>query len=332
MRVQMRSNLSGLVVLAAVLSLAGSALNAETIEYDVTVLPQVPGSFATLVRGMNNHGELVGYSQFNPDPYYLRGWKWSAADGLVMLPRDLQLAAVRALRRVDDGSVALLRALTRWPSWAAAVREVILSEFLPDGEFASGFLLRLKQGSITATSLSVGARKRLLGHEDIAIRGRANELFTAAERDRMKVLETYRPALELRGDPGRGRGVFRELCAPCHRLEREGIHLGPDLFGVRNQSKETLLLHIIVPNREIPSGFEATVVTTKGGKTLIGSITSETRASITIRQKGGLEQTLLHDDVLSTTVSPISLMPEGIEASTTMQGMADLLAYLRGEG
>ncbi len=63
-----------------------------------------------------------------------------------------------------------------------------------------------------------------------------------------------------------------------------------------------------------------------------GSITSETRASITIRQKGGLEQTLLHDDVLSTTVSPISLMPEGIEASTTMQGMADLLAYLRGEG
>jgi putative heme-binding domain-containing protein len=226
----------------------------------------------------------------------------------------------------------MLRSLERWPRWSAAVRETVLAQFIPDANFASGLLDALEEGSIAAASLSIDARKRLLEHRDISVRGRAKALFAAAERDRMKVFETYRPALELRGSPESGRAVFRELCAPCHRLEREGIDVGPDLFGVRNQEKETLLLHIIVPNREIPSGFEATVVVTKDGETLVGWITSETPGSITVRQKGGLEQTLLRDDVVSTTVSPVSLMPEGLEATLSLQGMADLLAYLRGEG
>ncbi len=247
-------------------------------------------------------------------------------------PPDLQLAAVRALGRTGDGAGAMLRALERWPYWPAAVRETVLAQFIADANFAAGLLLLVEQEAIAAASLSIEARKHLLPHRDDSVRGRAKTLFAAVERDRMKVLEAYRPALELRGNPESGRAVFRGLCAPCHRLEREGIDVGPDLFGVRDQEKETLLLHIIVPNREIPSGFEATVVITNEGETLIGWVTSETRASITIRQKGGLERTLLRDDVVSITVSSVSLMPEGLEATLSLQGMADVLAYLRGEG
>ncbi len=106
MRVQMRSNLSGLVVLAAVLSLAGSALNAQTVEYEVTILPPIPDSFATVVLGMNNHGDLVGYAQLPANPFYLRGWKWSAAEGMVMLPAPPGVNALRyAARDINDAGV-----------------------------------------------------------------------------------------------------------------------------------------------------------------------------------------------------------------------------------
>jgi putative heme-binding domain-containing protein len=246
--------------------------------------------------------------------------------------RDLQLAAVRSLKRCEDGAALLANSLERWPSWTAAVREVALAEFLPDVRFARAFLTGVERGSVTATALSVEARKRLLQHKEETVRQRAEALFTEAERDRMKVLAEFRPAITLRGDPEKGHAVFRELCAPCHRLEREGTALGPDLFGVRNQTRETLLLHIIVPNREVASGFEATVVVTDRGEALSGMVTSETATSVTLIEKGGVERTLLRDEIVSMTVSPISLMPEGLEASTTVQGMADLLAYLRGEG
>ncbi len=106
MRVQMRSNLSGLVVLAAVLSLAGSALNAQTVEYEVTILPPIPDSFATLVLGMNNHGELVGYAQLPANPFYLRGWKWSQAGGMVLLPAPPGINALRySASDINDAGV-----------------------------------------------------------------------------------------------------------------------------------------------------------------------------------------------------------------------------------
>ena len=247
-------------------------------------------------------------------------------------PRDLQRAAVRALARAKQGTAAVLNALDRWASYPAGVREVILESFLPRQEFATRLVAAVASGSVPAASISLDARQRLLKHANEGIRERAGRLFAAAFKGRMKIFEKHRAALSLSGDPQSGRAVFRELCSPCHRLDREGVHLGPDLFSIRNQTKETILLHIVVPNREFTPGFEATVVVTKRGQALTGLFTSETPTSITIRQNGGIEQTLLQGEVLSTTVSPVSLMPEGLEASTTLQGMADLLSYLKGEG
>ena len=62
--------------------------------------------------------------------------------------------------------------------------------------------------------------------------------------------------------------VFKKTCAPCHRLDREGTPVGPDLFGIRNQPKEAILLHILVPEHEITPGFTAYIVTTKEGRPL----------------------------------------------------------------
>jgi putative heme-binding domain-containing protein len=136
----------------------------------------------------------------------------------------------------------------------------------------------------------------------------------------------------LKPDPANGRSVFKTHCSNCHRLDREGIAVGPDIFGVRNQSKETLLLHIIVPEYEVPSGFAGYVLETKDGRTLSGLIVAETATSLTLREALGQEETILRSQIASLNAMTLSLMPQEMEKNMSRQELADLLSYLKGEG
>ena len=80
----------------------------------------------------------------------------------------------------------------------------------------------------------------------------------------MKVCEKARAVLTLTGIAGNGRKPFATHCASCHRLDREGHNVGPDLLGIRNQPKESILLHIIHPNYEVMAGHRAPATTTPG--------------------------------------------------------------------
>ena len=166
-------------------------------------------------------------------------------------PRTLQLAAVRALARTDSHSALAAFPPARWLACAAPVREALCRTFLPRPEFAVAFIDEIKGGSATSASLSAATRKRLLEHADETVRTQARQILSAIDGDRMKVFAAMKESLELRGVASRGRGVFTEFCSTCHRLDRQGVNVGPDLFGIRNQTKEAILLHLIVPNREV---------------------------------------------------------------------------------
>ncbi len=95
-----------LVVLLATGLLSVSWAPAQTVEYNVTVIPEVPGSFAWVPQGLNNHGDVVGYAQFSGDPFFSRAWKWSEAGGLVLLPSPPGRTALRyAARDINDAGM-----------------------------------------------------------------------------------------------------------------------------------------------------------------------------------------------------------------------------------
>ncbi len=147
----------------------------------------------------------------------------------------------------------------------------------------------------------------------------------------MKVYEEYKLVLTLSSNPKNGREVFKRQCAQCHRLDREGVAVGPDLFGIRNQPKEAILLHLIIPEYEIAPGFTAYEIATKDGRTLVGLIASETPTSVTLRQALGAQETILRSNITSITSSNLSLMPQEMEKNMSRGDMADLLAFLKGE-
>ena len=245
----------------------------------------------------------------------------------------MRSVVVRALKSSNDPAVAVaLLSPERWNHYTPSLRELVLASLLAREAHQSAVLDAIETGAVAGNSIDNAHRQQLLKHKAPAIRARAEKLFAALDPgDRMKAYEGAKVALALKPQPTNGREVFKKLCATCHRLDREGYGVGPDLFDIRNQPKESILLHIVVPEHEIAPGFTAYVVETKDGRTLSGIVSSETPESITLRQPLALEEHLLRNDITSLTASPLSLMPSGLEQTMTAQELADLLAYLKGE-
>ena len=214
-----------------------------------------------------------------------------------------------------------------WNMLMPAVNEATLNA-LP----TSALLAALESGEVPLSAIDSVRRRQLNEHRDTAIRERAAKIFQSAKSsDRMKVFEDYKSVLSLKPVPQNGLKVFATHCASCHRLDREGVPVGPDLFSMRNQPKEAILLHIIVPEYEILPGFAGYTVEMKDGRTLSGLITAETPSSITLRMAQGGEENLPRSAITSISATGLSLMPQEIEKNVSRQDLADLLAYLKGE-
>jgi putative heme-binding domain-containing protein len=179
--------------------------------------------------------------------------------------------------------------------------------------------------------LSPAQRVVFLTSKFPAIQERAARLFPAAPANRQKALADAKAALALPANAPRGREIFRSLCATCHRLDREGHAVGPDLFDIRNQPKENILFHIVAPDAEIAPAFAGYTAETRDGRTLTGVLSSETPTSLTLRMPLGEEANILRKELSSLTAIPGSLMPVGLDSAMSLQELADLLGYLKGE-
>ncbi|AGA29845.1 PVC-type heme-binding CxxCH protein [Singulisphaera acidiphila] len=247
--------------------------------------------------------------------------------------REIQVAAVRALGvQRDDRVVGALLEPSRFASFTPAVRDEVLSALISQSQHVPGLLTALESGRVSPGVIDALRRRQLTQSRDPKIRERASALFGAVAGDRAKVYDEFKDAVTLKANPAKGLVVFRRECASCHRLDREGSAVGPDLFGIRNQEKPAILLHILVPDHEITQGFAAYTVATKDGRVLTGLIASETPTSLTLRQPLGKEDTILRTEVEELAASKQSLMPQGLEKNISKQEFADLLAYLKGEG
>ena len=248
-------------------------------------------------------------------------------------PAGLRVSAVRALGAQRDPRVSsALLAPERFAAYTPALRDEVLSALLSQTRLIPGVLTAVEEGRVPAGAIDVLRRRQLSQHADPTIRKRAETIFGAVAGDRAKVYDSYKDVVAVKADAANGKLVFKRECASCHRLDQDGFAVGPDLFGVRNQTKEAILLHVLAPDQEITQGFASYTVATKDGRVLTGLIASETPTSITLRQPLGKEDTLLRDDIEQISAGKQSLMPQGIEKTVSRREFADLLSYLKGEG
>ena len=90
-----------------------------------------------------------------------------------------------------------------------------------------------------------------------------------------------------------------------------------------------MLTNILDPNREVSPNFMLYTFDLKDGRLLSGIVAAETDSGLVVKSMDGTEQSLARSSISSLKATGISPMPEGLEATITMEQMADLMAYLR---
>jgi putative membrane-bound dehydrogenase-like protein len=240
----------------------------------------------------------------------------------------LQQAAFDRLKDINNPRVARIL-LAGWTTYAPALRIEVLNAVLSRIEWTRELLSLIQSGVIAPVEIAPVHQQRLLRHSESGIRSQAERLFATRNPDREKLVAGYAVVNGLSGNAEHGVALYRQNCAACHRLKGEGNNTGPDLGTVADKPVSTLLVAILDPNQAFETKYINYTALTKSGREISGIIAAETPNSITLRNAGGTDETILRNDLKELTSSKLSLMPEGFENILKPQDMADLIAYIR---
>jgi putative heme-binding domain-containing protein len=244
-------------------------------------------------------------------------------------PQPVQAAAVETLARFDQPDVSAML-LEAWPGFSPQLRASAVEALFSRPGWIAAFLDAVEQGRVGRGDVDPARIQLLQSHADTRLRARAAGLFAATKpARRLDVVAAYHEALQLKGDPARGKAVFQKECSACHQLEGVGSPIGADLNAIRDQGTEAVLLHILDPNREVKPQYLSYVLVTSAGRIVTGMITAETANSLTLRRVDGTSETVLRIDLEELRSTGVSFMPEGLEKQIDVPAMADLLAYLK---
>ncbi|AGA27501.1 putative membrane-bound dehydrogenase [Singulisphaera acidiphila DSM 18658] len=256
----------------------------------------------------------------------------AAAIPALLLPGQaevVQSASARAVAEVDSAELAG-QILDEWASLPTRSRREVLTALTSSVRLADRLVGAIEDDVVSLTELAPADRDALRLTPDAALRSRVEKLLAAsAPQDRTAVVKKFQPVLELTGDAGRGGELFAKNCQTCHQRQGRGFRVGPDLSGVAGRPPSALLKDILDPNADVSPDFATYLVITKRGQTLSGLLAEETASSLKLRGAEGIEQSVLRSEIEALRPSGRTLMPEGLEEALGMQGLADLIAFLK---
>ncbi len=218
--------------------------------------------------------------------------------------------------------------VAQFPSLSPGGRNEAGPRLLANAQGSAAFLEAIRGGKIALSDAPASLIENLRRHADPAVAKLASAVLPAIVK-RSDVIARYQPALAVKGDPAKGKLAFMKACIACHQShEGEGIVLGPPIRTFATAGAETILGHILDPNREVAPQYQAYTFQFHDGSSLVGFIASENATETTVRLPGGIDKTFPRSEVASMSGLGQSLMPEGLEATISVEEMGDLLAYL----
>jgi putative membrane-bound dehydrogenase-like protein len=241
----------------------------------------------------------------------------------------LREAALNALARQSNPAVAE-RLLKGWKQTSPAARPAIIRLLVSREEWTNALLDAVRKKQVAAPEISLEDRQRLAASASEPIRKAAAELFPAgAHGDKVALIKKYQAEIGATGNATSGADVFTKNCAACHLLNGVGHNVGPDLANLRDRDAGFFIQNVLDPSAIVEPRFANYQVVMKDRRVLSGLITSETAGSLTLTSGNGVTETVARTDVKDIRVSPLSLMPEGLEAAITPAQMGDLVAFLK---
>jgi len=269
---------------------------------------------------------LLGVRQMNADIVPAVG-KLLGSDASSML----QQRIIEVMGGIGDANVTAQLA-GAYPKLKLELQEAAFAQMIKRSDSSLALVDALKSGKITTTTLGPSSVHRLRTHADGKVGARAREVIEELRgpeaKEKNALLAKLTPEVEKIGNVEKGRALFTQNCAVCHKFEGTGKEVGPELTGMGAHGPAELLVAILDPNREVDPTYVAWSIDTKDGETYDGAIASENRATVTLRNNSG-EISVKTADIKSRRNTGRSLMPEGFEALGG-EALRDMLTYMCG--
>lgn len=254
---------------------------------------------------------------------------WSLALLVPGEPQAVQSATIETLAHFDD-PVITTAYIQRWQRLPDTSRREILGALLrrPDRTY---FLMNaLEDRRIPVSALNPFQANFLRTHYDANTAARAQRLLGRDLNRRAGLTERFAPTVfKQEGSAARGRAVFQNRCATCHRANGEGRAFGPDLDAAAPRLPEELLADILEPNRRITASHQTQVVQRTNGDFLVGLVQATGPNTDRVRLPDGPATFVPRAQINATIPQEWSLMPEDAAAGLTATQLADLLAFLQ---
>ena len=134
------------------------------------------------------------------------------------------------------------------------------------------------------------------------------------------------------GDVAKGKQSFFEntklSCLRCHKVDRAGGAVGPELTRIGEQKDRRYLLEsICLPNAQIAKDFETAVIANDLGQVFTGIVKSENDDFIELIQNDGGQVRILMDEIVARRKGNSS-MPTDLIKLMSKRELRDLVAYL----
>jgi putative membrane-bound dehydrogenase-like protein len=241
--------------------------------------------------------------------------------------------ALRGLAAYADAATPSL-ILQHYPSFTAAEKSDAVGTLASRPAYAHALLDALEEGRVARRDVSAFTARQLLALQDPELDARLGQVWGTARpasQDKARLMARYRPLLGAdalaKADRSRGRVLFKQTCATCHRLFDDGGDIGPDLTGSQRANLDYVLENLLDPSAVVAKEYQVTVLETKDGRVLTGIIRQENDRALTFQTQNE-KVTVPKREIQSRTPSSVSMMPEGMLDKLTNDEVRDLIAYL----
>jgi putative heme-binding domain-containing protein len=166
-----------------------------------------------------------------------------------------------------------------------------------------------------------------------AVRTRGAELLPLPKSKDKTPLPPIPRLAAMKGDPERGGRVYRDPkgpnCIACHMIGDEGKQVGPPLTTIANKlSREQLFESVLTPSAALLMSYENWVVKLKNGDVKTGIKVEETDDRITLKDNMGEYVDIPIASIENRKQLALSMMPENITETMSVQDLVDVVEYL----
>lgn len=243
---------------------------------------------------------------------------------------ELRREACRALAGYDSPDVPRI-VLAGWKDYPPALRSEAVNLLAGRKEWAAELLAAVADRRVPRTDLTDHTILRIRAFKDRKLNDQVEKVwgrFRDTPAELSALIDKMRGELHQgRASFERGRKVFENQCAKCHRFEGTGHDVGPALDGAARDI-EYLLANVLDPNRVVGQPYYTRIVALKNGRVESGLLHAEDEQTVTLKTENNVLKVIPRRDIEEMTVESKSMMPEGLANNMTVQDFRDLVRYL----